>query len=175
MRNILISLGSVLFILIALYVAYKIYEPGSLLRNDEQVFCTMEAKICPDGSSVGRVPPTCEFAACPASTPAQSGETVTLTTKIDQGASGLGIKIIPLAVLEDSRCPVDVQCIQAGTVRIQALLTSGMGEATQTFELRKPVTTEAEIVELVEVRPESHSETPIDAFGYTFIFKVTKR
>lgn len=27
--------------------------------------CTMEAKICPDGSSVGRVGPKCEFAACP--------------------------------------------------------------------------------------------------------------
>lgn len=31
----------------------------------DQVMCTMDAKICPDGSSVGRVPPTCEFAPCP--------------------------------------------------------------------------------------------------------------
>ncbi len=29
------------------------------------VTCTTEAKICPDGSSVGRIPPRCEFAACP--------------------------------------------------------------------------------------------------------------
>jgi len=27
--------------------------------------CTEEAKLCPDGSSVGRVPPNCEFAPCP--------------------------------------------------------------------------------------------------------------
>ena len=27
--------------------------------------CTMEAKLCPDGSAVGRVGPNCEFAACP--------------------------------------------------------------------------------------------------------------
>jgi nitrosocyanin len=27
--------------------------------------CTMEAKVCPDGSSVGRTGPNCEFAACP--------------------------------------------------------------------------------------------------------------
>ncbi len=27
--------------------------------------CTMEAKLCPDGSYVGRVPPDCEFEACP--------------------------------------------------------------------------------------------------------------
>lgn len=30
-----------------------------------QVACTMEAKICPDGSSVGRTGPNCEFAPCP--------------------------------------------------------------------------------------------------------------
>lgn len=28
--------------------------------------CTMEAKLCPDGSAVGRSGPNCEFAACPA-------------------------------------------------------------------------------------------------------------
>jgi hypothetical protein len=27
--------------------------------------CTLEAKICPDGSSVGRTGPNCEFAPCP--------------------------------------------------------------------------------------------------------------
>lgn len=27
--------------------------------------CTLDTKICPDGSSVGRIPPTCEFAPCP--------------------------------------------------------------------------------------------------------------
>ncbi|HYD92984.1 MAG TPA: hypothetical protein VEB18_00785 [Candidatus Paceibacterota bacterium] len=29
------------------------------------VACTEEAKICPDGTSVGRIPPSCEFAECP--------------------------------------------------------------------------------------------------------------
>lgn len=32
--------------------------------------CTLEAKLCPDGSSVGRVGPNCEFAACPGEDPA---------------------------------------------------------------------------------------------------------
>lgn len=27
--------------------------------------CTMDAKMCPDGSYVGRVPPSCNFAPCP--------------------------------------------------------------------------------------------------------------
>lgn len=31
--------------------------------------CTMEAKLCPDGSSVGRTAPNCEFEVCPAYIP----------------------------------------------------------------------------------------------------------
>jgi hypothetical protein len=27
--------------------------------------CTRDAKTCPDGTNVGRVPPNCEWAACP--------------------------------------------------------------------------------------------------------------
>lgn len=30
-----------------------------------QVACTMDARLCPDGSSVGRTGPNCEFAECP--------------------------------------------------------------------------------------------------------------
>ncbi|WGZ94342.1 MAG: hypothetical protein QJT81_00025 [Candidatus Thiothrix putei] len=35
------------------------------LTADDQVMCTMEAKLCPDGSAVGRGGPHCEFAPCP--------------------------------------------------------------------------------------------------------------
>ena len=32
---------------------------------DEQISCTMEAMLCPDGSAVGRSGSNCEFAKCP--------------------------------------------------------------------------------------------------------------
>lgn len=35
-------------------------------QADTQTVCTMDAKICPDGSAVGRSGPACEFAQCPA-------------------------------------------------------------------------------------------------------------
>jgi hypothetical protein len=35
------------------------------LIKKSPVACTLEAKICPDGSSVGRTGPNCEFAKCP--------------------------------------------------------------------------------------------------------------
>ena len=37
--------------------------PG--FNSPEQVFCTQEAKLCSDGSYVGRTGPKCEFTACP--------------------------------------------------------------------------------------------------------------
>ena len=36
-----------------------------LMSKNKQVACTLEAMVCPDGSSVGRTGPKCEFAACP--------------------------------------------------------------------------------------------------------------
>lgn len=36
-------------------------------KQQVPIACTMEAKLCPDGSSVGRSGPKCEFAQCPES------------------------------------------------------------------------------------------------------------
>lgn len=44
--------------------------------------CTMEAKLCPDGSAVGRSGPNCEFAPCP---PANMPANNTLYGKISIG------------------------------------------------------------------------------------------
>ena len=46
------------------------------------VACTAEAKLCPDGSYVGRTGPNCEFAACP-------GATTTATTTPGGGRGGI--------------------------------------------------------------------------------------
>lgn len=47
----------------------------SFIRAVEPVACTMDAKMCPDGSYVGRTGPKCEFAACP---PGATGDQVSL-------------------------------------------------------------------------------------------------
>lgn len=104
-----------------------------------------------------------------------SAQETRVETRIDQGASALDVKVVPLEVVEDSRCPEGVQCVQAGTVRVRALLTSGLGEAPQVFELNRPITTEAEVVELVEVRPAAIAEEEIPLADYRFIFRIAKR
>jgi len=47
---------------------FKFIEPEAS-STPLPVACTMEAKICPDGSYVGRSGPKCEFAACPTTSP----------------------------------------------------------------------------------------------------------
>ena len=34
-------------------------------NSNGPVACTEDAKLCPDGTAVGRIPPNCEFAGCP--------------------------------------------------------------------------------------------------------------
>ena len=41
----------------------------------DSVMCTMDAKLCPDGSSVGRTGPDCEFAPCPGEEAEDDGST----------------------------------------------------------------------------------------------------
>lgn len=43
-------------------------------KEPEPVFCTQDAKLCPDGSYVGRVAPKCEFKACPEAAPVQPNQ-----------------------------------------------------------------------------------------------------
>jgi hypothetical protein len=42
--------------------------------SDGHQACTQEAKICPDGTSVGRTGPNCEFTECPAPTTSQTAD-----------------------------------------------------------------------------------------------------
>ncbi len=59
----------VLAILIAA-AAMLLSQPRAEEPKEIQPACTLEAKICPDGSSVGRSGPYCDFAPCPESKPA---------------------------------------------------------------------------------------------------------
>jgi len=104
--------------------------------------CTMEAKLCPDGSAVGRTGPNCEFAECPA---------VATTT------SGGGGGILPFnsgvrgTVLLGPTCPVerippDPACAEkpyATTITVRrvgstATFAEGKSDATGAFAFSLP-------------------------------------
>ena len=86
-----------------------------------------------------------------------------------------GLQIRVLEVVEDSRCPSDVQCIQAGTVRVRVETVSGMGTSTDIIALGKGITTEAEEITFLSATPDALSTKDIDATEYRFTFEVVKR
>ena len=47
-------------------------QPSDTSTSSEQTICTLDAKVCPDGTAVGRTGPACEFAACPGENEAPS-------------------------------------------------------------------------------------------------------
>lgn len=131
--------------------------------------CTTEAKICDDGTAVSRSGPRCDFAPCPVVAPL---ETESTSATLNQRIFTHGIHITPLSVVGDSRCPVDVTCIQAGTVRLSAKLESASTTQTQVLTLGTKIGFGAKSVALNAVSPAAHSKTPIAPDDYRFEFLV---
>ena len=95
--------------------------------------------------------------------------------KINQKVDAITLALTPFNILEDSRCPIDVQCIQAGTVRIRVKIDSGTSTSNVDITLNKPVTTETEQITLIAVRPEKESKKQIGDKDYSFVFRVVKK
>ncbi|MFH0819701.1 MAG: hypothetical protein V1892_01575 [bacterium] len=62
------GLGLIIIIILVTTIGVFVWQIQKKAQNPtqpEEQQCTMEAKVCPDGSSVGRTGPKCEFAPCP--------------------------------------------------------------------------------------------------------------
>ncbi len=82
-----------------------------------------------------------------------------------------GPKVTPLALLDDSRCPVGVQCVWAGQVKITVRIDTGKGSETRELTLGKGEPVADGQLELVEVMPEKRSDTTLYPEDYRFGFK----
>ncbi len=94
-------------------------------------------------------------------TRAQFGETV----KVD------GPRVTPLKLLEDSRCPKDVQCVWAGQVRISAIISWGSRVEQVELTQGKPLPVADGSLELVEAAPEKVSNITLLPDDYRFGFR----
>lgn len=82
-----------------------------------------------------------------------------------------GMTILVLSVIEDSRCPTDVTCIQAGTVRVRAEFSDATGTSERTLVLHEATEVLGRMVELTEVLPRPVS-TKGSAPSYQFLVEV---
>ena len=77
--------------------------------------CTQEAKVCPDGSSVGRTGPQCEFATCPSEDAALPGGYLPGTYSIEAISETSCVEDrdceTPMEYCIQSRCPFTSLCL----------------------------------------------------------------
>jgi len=182
-RRVLLGLGVVVIVAVVCALYVRVYVRGGVfdVRETEllnEVACTKEAQICPDGSSVGRVGKMCEFSTCPVNevTPVPPVVDVTLPSNdatLGKKIQMIGVSLTPLKVLEDSRCPLDVQCIQAGTVRLLVTIESVDQPAKQVIlTLQKPFISGNKEITLVSVLPAPVSTQSAEDRKYIFNFTV---
>lgn len=86
-----------------------------------------------------------------------------------------GPHVTPLAVLEDSRCPINARCVWAGQVRLSIRVHLGSGDRDMEITSGKPLPVADGTLELVEVEPkpmagEGKAIRPADyRFGFRFM------
>ena len=80
--------------------------------------------------------------------------------------------IQPVAVLEDSRCPMNARCIWAGRVRVQMLWIRGNGDK-QPFEVTLGESTPIAdgSITLESVRPDKMTNVELKPEDYRFSFR----
>jgi len=132
--------------------------------------CDQDAMTCPDGSTVGRIGADCHFARCPAPG-ATSG---TIQTTVGQKMTALNTTVTPLEVTSDSRCPTDVQCIWAGTVKVRTKVENASSSSMLELTLGSATSTLGVQLTLSDVSPSKTSGGSIPISSYRFIFTIKK-
>ncbi|MFM5892812.1 MAG: hypothetical protein ACKOQM_00040 [Novosphingobium sp.] len=97
------------------------------------------------------------------STEARLGQTVNLG----------GPRVTPLAVLEDSRCPMEARCIWAGRVRLSVRVTTGAGTSVQELASDKPLPVADGQLELMNVMPPRSVQHAIRTSDYRFTLRFS--
>ncbi len=146
----------------------------------EPVACTMDAMMCPDGTYVGRSGPNCQFV-CPTVTPNTTPTTPSApiiskaVIELNKAQVVGGVTIKAWAVTQDSRCPSDVTCIQAGKATVAVDLSDATGaNVTGELEPTKSLTVGTSIVILDDVMPYPNSKHKITDGEYRFAVTVKK-
>lgn len=107
----------------------------------------------------------------------QSPILMTLYGKHIVGTTNSQIMINPWAVLEDSRCPIDVQCIWAGRARVGIHFYNPSNNTViqdAILEVGQSVTIGGIQITLLQVSPSTLSTHKIKDSEYRFTFDITR-
>ena len=80
------------------------------------------------------------------------------------------VRIRPIQVVEDSRCPTLVRCAWAGRLVVRARMTGEGWTQIRDFELGVPQAVDQYRITLIQAEPQKAAPTPIDPRAYRFTF-----
>lgn len=132
MSKIIISFVALVTIVIAGGAYTYLY-----ITKDKQIrtACTMEAKLCPDGSYVSRTSPNCEFTPCPLAEPSERqtefSKPITMHVN-DKVIFPDGLSLV-LKEINDSRCKPGLQCVWQG--ELSALFSANIKDSLEEVRL----------------------------------------
>jgi hypothetical protein len=109
------------------------------------------------------------LAACvstPLPEPIADGQPVGLGETVQVGS----LLATPRAVTEDSRCPVNVQCVWAGRVIVRTRIDGSGWSETVPLTFGEAYATHGTTITLVSVRPDKYAQRDIPSAEYRFIF-----
>ncbi|PIQ92164.1 MAG: hypothetical protein COV70_01255 [Parcubacteria group bacterium CG11_big_fil_rev_8_21_14_0_20_39_22] len=97
------------------------------------------------------------------------------TIRVGLGDDGeaFDIKVTPIEIIEDSRCPQNVECIQAGTVSLRVYVVAKGVTQEKILILGEAVKADYARLVLQDVIPLPMQNEDIDMSDYLFFFKVS--
>jgi len=109
---------------------------------------------------------------------AQTNQKVTVQINQQKTLAKNKLTIKFVSLIEDSRCPTDTKCIQAGNAKIQTEISKANG-ASKTFELNtnaKPqaVSFAGYTIKLVDLNPKPATNIRINRLGFKAVFTVSR-
>lgn len=105
------------------------------------------------------------LAAC-ATTPGQARP----TARLGQVATVDGVRVRPLAIIEDSRCPINAVCVWAGRIIVRTEIRAGGRRDIHNLELGKPQPIAGGTLTLSAAEPGTSAGTKVQPRAYRFTF-----
>ena len=94
---------------------------------------------------------------------------------LGQVATVNGIRIRPIEVVEDSRCPALVRCVWEGRLVVRARMYGSGWTQIRDFQLGVPQAVDWNHVTLVSAEPQKTAPGDIEPRAYRFTFTATGR
>jgi len=108
---------------------------------------------------------------CATAPPATMGPTAGLGQVAAVGV----VRIRPIKVVEDSRCPALVRCVWEGRLTVRARMSGPGWTQIRDFQLGVPQAVDQYRITLIQAEPQKAAPAPIDRRAYRFTFALSER